>query len=180
MAWGRKLYLRLAALPLGSLSALQEDGRDGHMAVWTGSQMIVWGGEDAGGSRLASGSRYDPATNTWTATERAGAPSARDGATAVWTGSEMIVWGGTDGNGHPLKTGGLYDPAADRWRGTTTRGSPAARSLHTAVWTGSQMIVWGGANSTFDVLGNGGAYDPGEVGAAGAEEATAGSARGGR
>jgi N-acetylneuraminic acid mutarotase len=154
-------------------------GRDGHVAVWTGSQMIVWGGEDAAGSGLDSGGRYDPATNIWTATARAGAPTARGGATAVWTGSEMIVWGGTDSNGHPLKTGGLYDPAADRWRGTTTRGSPAARSLHTAVWTGSRMIVWGGTNSTSYVLGNGGAYAPGKVGA-GAEESAGGSARGGR
>ncbi len=155
-------------------------GRDGHVATWTGSQMIVWGGEDAAGGGLASGGRYDPATDTWTATACAGAPTGRNGATAVWTGGEMIVWGGTDGQGHPLKTGGLYDPAADRWRGTTTRGAPAARSLHTAVWTGSQMIVWGGANSSSDVLGNGGAYAPGEVGGAGAEEAAAGSACGKR
>jgi galactose oxidase-like protein len=62
-------------------------------AVWTGSEMIVWGGFD-GNSFLNTGGRYDPSTDSWTATSTTNAPSARGGHTAVWTGSEMIVWGG--------------------------------------------------------------------------------------
>src|SRR6185436_238044 len=45
------------------------DPRSGHTAVWTGSVMIVWGGN--------GGARYDPATDTWTATSTVNAPSAR-------------------------------------------------------------------------------------------------------
>ncbi|HSM15028.1 MAG TPA: kelch repeat-containing protein, partial [Thermoanaerobaculia bacterium] len=45
-----------------------------HTAVWTGTEMIVWGGFD-GSSRLDTGGRYDPATDIWVATSRAGAPS---------------------------------------------------------------------------------------------------------
>jgi hypothetical protein len=66
--------------------------RAGHTAVWTGSEMIVWGGSDRVGE-LATGARYDPATDTWTPTSTVGAPSPMEGHTAVWTGKEMIVWG---------------------------------------------------------------------------------------
>ena len=46
---------------------------------------------------LNTGGRYNPSTDSWTATSTTNAPSARDDHTAVWTGSEMIVWGGYDG-----------------------------------------------------------------------------------
>jgi N-acetylneuraminic acid mutarotase len=68
-------------------------GRYQHTAIWTGSELIVWGGY-SGGVRLAVGGRYNPAANSWTAVSTTGAPSGRSSHTAVWTGSEMIVWGG--------------------------------------------------------------------------------------
>jgi hypothetical protein len=43
-----------------------------HTAVWTGSEMIVWGG-----SILNTGGRYYPSTNSWTATSTSNAPVAR-------------------------------------------------------------------------------------------------------
>ena len=69
------------------------DGRSDHSTVWTGSEMIVWGGWD-GINVLNTGGRYNPSTDTWTATSIINAPEARGDHTAVWTGSEMIVWGG--------------------------------------------------------------------------------------
>src|SRR5437762_8890389 len=69
--------------------------RDSHTAVWTGSEMIVWGGRSTGGY-LNTGGRYNPSTDSWVATTTTGAPAARYLHTAVWTGSEMIVWGGFD------------------------------------------------------------------------------------
>ena len=59
--------------------------------MWTGSEMIVWGG--GGASFANTGGRYNPSTDSWTATSTTNAPSARFAHTAVWTGSEMIVWG---------------------------------------------------------------------------------------
>ena len=56
--------------------------------------MIVWGGLDNGGNDLNTGGRYNPSTDSWTATSTTNAPAARYSHTAVWTGSEMIVWGG--------------------------------------------------------------------------------------
>jgi hypothetical protein len=38
------------------------DGREEHTAVWTGSEMIVWGGATDG---LNTGGRYNPVTDTW-------------------------------------------------------------------------------------------------------------------
>jgi len=66
------------------------DARELHAAVWTGSEMIVWGGVNITGY-LNTGGRYDPGTDSWTATGTTGAPSARGYHTAVWTGNEMIV-----------------------------------------------------------------------------------------
>src|SRR5439155_5850824 len=73
---------------------------------WSGSEMIIWGGASPG--FLNTGARYNPSTNSWTATSNTNAPASRYLHTAVWTGSEMIVWGG-DGTGPTyLNTGGKY------------------------------------------------------------------------
>jgi N-acetylneuraminic acid mutarotase len=128
-----------------------------HTAVWTGSEMIVWGG----GTNLDSfntGGRYNPSTDSWTATSTNNAPSARAGHTAVWTGSEMIVWGGYKYASGDLNDGGRYNPSTDSWTATNTNNAPTARSDYTAVWTGSEMIIWGGYNG--NVLDTGGKYDP--------------------
>src|SRR6266481_951875 len=69
--------------------------RSAHTAVWTGSEMIVWGGFN--NSYLNTGGRYNPSTDSWTATSTTSAPAGRYFHTAVWTGSEMIVWGGFGG-----------------------------------------------------------------------------------
>src|SRR5436189_5024068 len=72
--------------------------RAAHTAVWTGSEMIVWGGNVAITGEENTGGRYNPGTDSWTATRTTNAPKARDLHTAVWTDSEqqMIVWGGLD------------------------------------------------------------------------------------
>ena len=57
-------------------------GRDQHTAVWTGSEMIVWGGEN-NGVLLNTGGRYNPSTDSWTATSTTDAPAARLYHTAV-------------------------------------------------------------------------------------------------
>ena len=38
--------------------------RNYHTAVWTGSEMIIWGGWNGPG--LNTGGRYDPTTDSWT------------------------------------------------------------------------------------------------------------------
>ena len=133
------------------------DGRIEHTAVWTGSEMIVWGGN----GDQNTGGKYNPSTDSWIPTSNTNAASPRGYHTAIWTGTEMIVWGGYDGTngGNDLNTGGRYNPSTDSWTATSTSNAPAVRAVHTAVWTGSQMIVWGGS-STSGYLNTGGRYDP--------------------
>ena len=118
--------------------------------------MIV-GGNSLGYSN--TGGRYNPGTNSWTATSIIDAPGGRSRHTAVWTGSEMIVWGGHAGGGTRLNTGGRYNPGTDSWLATSTVNVPSARDFHTAIWTGNEMIIWGGSVSGFPYyLSTGGRY----------------------
>jgi N-acetylneuraminic acid mutarotase len=134
--------------------------RSGHSAVWTGQEMIVWGG--AGGVYMNSGGRYTPASDSWAPTSTgAGLPAPRSGHTVVWTDSRMIVWGGVNTLSGFLNTGGVYDPSLDSWTATSTGANvPSARGDHTAVWTGSEMIVWGGGVAGVVILNTGRRYNP--------------------
>jgi N-acetylneuraminic acid mutarotase len=133
-------------------------GRFDHTAVWTGTEMIVWGGTDLT-NQFNTGGRYNPSTDSWTATTTVNAPSARSGHSAVWTGTEMIVWGGNDLI-NQFNTGGRYNPSTDSWTATSTTNAPTGRSGHTAVWTGSHMIVWGGVDFIGSTFNTGGNYNP--------------------
>src|SRR5262249_31826562 len=84
--------------------------RAAHPAVWTGSEMILWGGYSPdGGGDVNTGGRYNPNTDSWTATNTTNAPSGRQSHTAVWTGSDVVVWGGYDISGFAVNTGGRYN-----------------------------------------------------------------------
>jgi N-acetylneuraminic acid mutarotase len=134
------------------------DSRSRHTAVWTGSEMIVWGGQDENSIPSNTGGRYNPNADSWLATSTASAPDARYSHTAIWTGSEMIVWGGNvSGNGN---TGGRYNPSGDSWVATSVANAPSTRVYHTAVWTGSDMIVWGGFDGLSTFFNSGGRYNP--------------------
>ena len=71
-------------------------GRWFHSGVWTGSTLIVWGGEITAVSSVPynNGGSYDPVSDSWEPTTTFQAPSARSAHTAVWTGSSMLVFGG--------------------------------------------------------------------------------------
>ncbi len=136
-------------------------GRARHRAVWTGTQMIVWGGALDGFFITDTGGRYDPSTDSWTATSTFNVPDARYEHTAVWTGNEMIVWGGiTICPPCYSYTGGRYNPDIDSWTATSIINAPSSRYDHTAVWTGSEMIVWGGYSQNEGYLNSGGRYSP--------------------
>lgn len=132
---------------------------EGVWSVWTGTEMIIWGGSANFLTVLNTGGRYNPSTNSWTATTTTGAPTARNATTAVWTGSEMIVWGGDDLGTTYFNTGGRYNPTTNSWTATTTTSAPTARNAHVAVWTDSEMIIWGGGDNNNSV-NTGGKYNP--------------------
>jgi hypothetical protein len=138
-------------------------GRSSHSAVWTGTAMIVWGGQNTNANELADGASFNPSTGTWTVLPTTGAPVARVYHTAVWTGSEMIVWGGINydvpSQQQMRNDGARFNPTTGTWTPLSTTGAPIARYAHSAVWTGTEMIVWGGGTFT-GALRDGGRYNP--------------------
>lgn len=144
-------------------------GRRAHTAVWTGTQMIVWGGEDWETDdtpyRTNTGGTYDLLTDSWTATDTATAPIARAYHSAVWTGEKMIIWGGNHYEGwdkENLVSGGLYDPASNTWENTAEDGAPTGRTGYTAIWADTEMLIWGGLEVSGQLAAAGGRYNPGE------------------
>ncbi len=136
--------------------------RFGPDSVWTGTEMIVWGGATPFTS-LNSGVRFDPHSDSWTALPAAGALPGLYGPAAVWSGSEMLVWGGNDsgwvvGDNLPIQ-GGRYDPSEDHWIPITATGALAGRVSAAAVWSGDEMIVWGGHNG-YELFNDGMRYNP--------------------
>lgn len=153
--------------------------RDAHTTVWTGQDVLAWGGFGPFGSGDGlhdDGVALDVATGSWQAIP----PAPLAGLvnhTAVWTGApaggppssggpagdppagEMLVWS-VQSSGH---RGAALDPGTGRWRLLAADPLPH-RVFHTAVWTGphpghaGEMLVWAGPS---DEDGPGGAaYDP--------------------
>ena len=150
-------------------SAVSNNGapspRLNHSAVWTGTEMIVWGGVSGGdvGSFQAhsNGGIYNPGSNQWRQMASAPASFNLDGHTAVWTGTEMIVWGGSGIS----SLGMAYNPRTNTWRTISSVAAPSLRTGHGAAWTGEAMVIWGGSHpDDFDsdgtAPGTGGLYYP--------------------
>ncbi len=121
----------------GALSARMQ-----HSAVWSGSQMVVFGGSSDGLDVLGDGARYTPGADFWAPINPTGAPSARRSHEAVWANDEMILWGGW--LPATSRNGARYSPATDTWAAMSDTDPNSFREQHTAVWTGAEMIVWGG------------------------------------
>ncbi len=130
---------------------------DQNSAIWTGSEMCIWGGYNMSGD-LNSGGCYDPIDTSWTAISTTNAPIARSNHTAVWTDSLMCIWGGNDTSGDFMDSGGCYNPDDDSWTTMTTEGNPGDRIYHSAVWTGTEMCTYGGMGTTYNYFG--GCYNP--------------------
>lgn len=134
------------------------DPRFGHVAIWTGAEMVVFGGTNFD-RRFDNGARYFPATDTWMPLPITGAPSRRTLASAVWSGLDVIVFGGYEPGGAMAPDHGRYRPANDLWGPVSATNAPGGRYFHTAVWTGASMIVFGGTNNA-TVFADGATYTP--------------------
>jgi hypothetical protein len=122
--------------------------------VWTGRELLVWGGARRSDDSAEPGAAFDPQTGRWRALPPA--PIALNRADAVWTGNEAIVFGSLlDSGNHaatPTAVGAAFDPSTETWRKLPPSTlSPQAVS---AVWLDGVMIAWDyGLRSQ--------AYDPG-------------------
>lgn len=119
-------------------------GRAGAATLWTGKEMLVWGGVTRGSviREAKDGAAYDPSTNTWRKIPPAppGMAGPVDGG-AVWTGDQAVFWAGNVED--ELAVGGVYDPATDTWK-RLPDGPLGPRDGYASVWTGREMIIIGG------------------------------------
>jgi Kelch motif protein len=137
--------------PVGPLS-----GRQGNIAVWTGTEAIYWGGDRPG--RPPEGAAYDPRADRWRRLSRSPLTN-RTGAAATWTGREVLVFGGVNGGG-PQRDGAAYDPVTDRWR-MMAAGPLSGRVPLATAWTGTEFVVVGARGpGLFDGVKDAAAYDP--------------------
>ena len=143
-----------ALLAPGEVQALPPSplaGRSTMASVWTGTEMLLWGGDTPVG-QMADGAGFDPRTGEWRLLPE-GPLSARNAPAAAWTGSEMLLWGGSSSDGDAVD-GAAFDPESNEWR--PIADAPfASAGRPTAVWSGTEMLVFAGFNSRSVA-----AYDP--------------------
>lgn len=128
-----------------------------HTIVWTGSEMIVWGGYTSSGSsnfftgQQNQGAKYNPSSNNWNSISTP--PSSfvgRGMSNYAWTGSEMIVWAGrVDGNNYNSWTtdGCIYNPTSDIWRVMATPSSFEHTDGY--VFDGKRLILCGNSRGGY-------------------------------
>ncbi|MBX3226722.1 MAG: hypothetical protein KIT84_39120 [Labilithrix sp.] len=124
--------------------------RANYAAVWTGTEMIVWGGSGCV-DECSDGAAFAPATQRWRKLSSVRSPGYRVFHSAVWSGSHVIVWGGFGNGDGGNDSGALYDPVNDTW--TPMARAPIGRGSHFAFWTERGMLVWSGGGSVANTFG---------------------------
>jgi hypothetical protein len=135
--------------------------RAGHMSVWTGDELLIFGG--ASGSHdvppLSSGLAFNPDTVSWRDLELS--PEVLTPLHAVWGGDRMLVVGWTDTDDDVRAVRILsYFPAGDTW--SVSSPLPDDRTaIGATIWTGTEVILAGGdLNNPDDTAW---AYNPAEA-----------------
>jgi hypothetical protein len=120
-ATGRGAWQSLDPSPLGT--------RAGVHPVWTGHEVLVWGG-NRGLLFLQDGAAYNPTTRSW----RSLAPNqwAFPSTVSAWTGDHFVVL---------AKNGGAtYDPAANTWQDLPSLPEESNGSFVGITWTGHDIL----------------------------------------
>jgi hypothetical protein len=144
---------------------------DDRAAVWTGRELLLWGGDTPAAGTRADGAlrpgvglAYDPAAGSWRRLRPP--PGLHPGRTrpAGWTGRELLVVDAAAAEqqaaGGGLR-GAAYDPLADRWRQLPASPRPSSGELleRTALWAGTRLLVWSFLKSPGSAAGS----EPDEV-----------------
>ena len=106
--------------------------RANHSVMWTGSEMIVWGGSTTDGPpELVDGAAFDPATDTWRVLPDS---PLRPGLVnrALWADNRMIVVG--------VGLTAEYRPDTNAWR-VIGDGLSLAASPRLMAWAGNRVVV---------------------------------------
>jgi len=137
-------------------------GRLDASTVWTGREMIIWGGVNrpAVGSAAprSDGAAYDPSTGRWR--KIAGSPSGvfgGGGPAAAWTGTRMLVFVGNSPDGPAAAA--IYDPRSNTWR-RLSKGPLGVREQYASVWTGRELLIFGGHSGNMPATPTAAALNP--------------------
>jgi hypothetical protein len=117
----RGAWHALARSPLGP--------RAGINPVWTGTEVLVWGG-NRGMLFLQDGAAYNPSTQSW----RSLTPNqwAFPSTISVWAGDRFVVLA--------KNSGATYVPATDAWHDLPNLPSRVNGSFLGVVWTGHDIL----------------------------------------
>ncbi len=150
-----------------------------HSLVWTGREMIVWGGHPNETSNssltppLADGGVYDFASGSWRIISAGGmnSPQARGHHFAVWTGStgndlsanKMLILGGcvqeiADACSQIREDGAFFDPQTMKWSKLETSGEryvPRHNGSFLHVPGQNRIYIFGGFDGDSNVISHG-------------------------
>jgi N-acetylneuraminic acid mutarotase len=146
--------------PTGDVPSPRSDSKMVYDAI--GDELIMFGGMGVNGL-LNDTWAYDPAANTWTNLNPAGAvPSARHSCSMAYAMStaKVIMFGGAAGNS-ALADGWAYDPAANTWTNLNPTGAPSPRYDSAMAYDDNtaQVILFGGGTGQYVSLNDTWAYD---------------------
>lgn len=137
-------------------------------AVWTGTDVLVFGGRDDGGGNVYNTiyGYTPPAPGVWSLIALDGTPPAvRANAFAAYANAHMMVWGGFDKSFVALGDGARAKLTAPvTWVALSTDNAPSARAAvpFESGWiakNGSRAHLLGGVTSSTTVATDGGSYD---------------------
>jgi hypothetical protein len=130
------------ATPTGSWLELDPgllSDRDNAVSVWTGTELIVWGGTTGGSSSstgLADGAAYNPSTQTWRSIPDA--PISGTHPIAVWDHRRMLVWEKSETGESPAAA---FDPSTDTWTSLAPAPPRAAVAPSGAFWGDAAAVL---------------------------------------
>jgi hypothetical protein len=124
------------------------------LSTWTGTELLIWGGEQDEESPLSDGAVYNPATETWHVLSEAPLEWSEHSA-SVWSGTE---WWIAAGNRTGATDVAAYDPATDRWRSLPTIPDIYADTPVVA-WTGAETLLFTAAG-LFSITADGSEWIP--------------------
>jgi N-acetylneuraminic acid mutarotase len=150
--WAYDLGTGAWTMLIANGAAGSPEARFHHGMIWTGSNILMFGGSGIATGHMNDLWSYDPATNAWTqliAEGVAGSPQERADFGFVWDGQRALLFGGDVFGMTALNDLWSYDPATNVWTQMIANGDPAspdARAGFMMVWDGTEAILFGGVS----------------------------------
>ena len=138
------------ALPAAPLT-----GRSNPFMVWTGRQLLVWGGYAFNEEPLGDGAIYDPTSRRWTA--MATAPSLRNkqynnpARELIWAGNNAVLVALDKGSPATTGVAASFDPVTNNWRKLPPDPVTPVNNLAgvTAALVQGRLVVWISSGGAF-------------------------------